>query len=132
MARHFIEEIRNETIIWWISCSGVNLNILLQRLAEKLGISNHNSAIEDLVDYIRIHLSKFKFMFVLDNFDVNCEDQKNILRVIINSDLQINVKFLITSKRLKNPAASKSLTLLLVCFMLSLFYLLSVRRRYCI
>ncbi len=37
-------------------------------------------------------------MFVFDNFDVNCEDQKNILRLIINSYLQSNLKFLITAK----------------------------------
>ncbi len=37
-------------------------------------------------------------MFVLDNFDVNCEDQKNVLRIIINSNLNCNIKFLITAK----------------------------------
>ncbi len=63
-----------------------------------LSSKQDNLAIEELIDQIRIRLANKKFMFVLDNFDVNCEDQKDILRVIINSDLQINIKFLITTK----------------------------------
>ncbi len=59
----------------------------LQKLAETLSIPKDNLAIEELVDKIRIRLVNQKFIFILDNFDVNCEDQKNILRIIINSNL---------------------------------------------
>jgi len=52
----------------------------LQKLAETLSIPKDNLAIEELVDQ--------KFMFILDNFDVNCEDQKRILRVITKFKLQ--------------------------------------------
>jgi len=98
LARHFVEEVRNETTIWWTSCSAINLSMRLQKLAEMLKIPKDNLAIEKLIDQIRIRLANNKFIFVFDSFDVNCEDQKNILRVIINSDLQINIKFLITAK----------------------------------
>ncbi len=98
LARHFVQEVRKETTIWWTSCSAINLSMRLQELAEMLNIPNDNLAIEKLIDKIRIRLANEKFIFVLDNFDIDSEDQKYILRVIINSDLQINIKFLITAK----------------------------------
>ena len=94
--RHFIEEVRNDMTFWWISSSDININMRLQSLAEKLTKTKADS-IETLVEYIRVGLGEKSFMFVLDNFDVHSEAQKNILRILINSNLPSNLKFLITA-----------------------------------
>ena len=97
LARHLIEDVRNDMTIWWISCSDININMRLQSLADKLSKTKAD-CIETLVEYIRVGLGNKDFMFVLDNFDVHSEEQKNILRILINSNLPSNLKFLITAK----------------------------------
>ena len=72
LARHFIEEIRNETIIWWISCSGIKLNMRLQNLAEKLRITIANVTIEDLVVSIKRQINIF--FLSLQKSDVHQEN----------------------------------------------------------
>jgi len=99
LARHFVEEVRKEMIVWWISCSGINMR--LQYLAERLSMTKANCTLEELVENIKFGLGNKKFMFVLDNLDVESEEQKEILRVIINSNSQSNIKFLITAKTSK-------------------------------
>jgi len=96
LARHFIEDVRNDMTVWWISCVGISQR--LQKLAEKVCIEKANSTFDDLVNNVRVGLGNTKFMFVLDNFDVKSEEQKNALRVFINISFQSNIKFLITAK----------------------------------
>jgi len=96
LARHFVEVARKEMIVWWISCSGIKMR--LQSLVERLSMTIANCTLEELVENIRVGLGNKKFMFVLDNLDVQSEEQKEILRVIINSNLQSNINFLITAK----------------------------------
>jgi len=83
-------------IVWWISCPGINMR--LQSLAERLSMTKANCTLEDLVGNIEKGLGDKKFMIVLNNLDVQSEEQKDILRIIINSSLQNNVKFLTTAK----------------------------------
>ncbi len=95
LARHFIEENRNDITIWWITCPSIKMRLL--SLAEKLMITNTHTNFEDLVNSIRFALGNKNVLFVLDNFDVNSEEQKDTLRIIINNNLQFNIKFLITA-----------------------------------
>ncbi|RNA12680.1 tetratricopeptide repeat [Brachionus plicatilis] len=97
LARHLIEEVRNDMTFWWISSSDININVRFQSLADKLSKTKAD-CIETMVEYIRVGLGEKSFMFVLDNFDVHSEVQKNILRILINSNLPSNLKFLITAK----------------------------------
>ena len=96
LARHFVEVARKEMIVWWISYSDINMR--LQSLAETLSMTKANCTLEELVKNIKVGLGNKKFMFVLDNLDVESEEQKEVLRIIINSSLQNNVKFLTTAK----------------------------------